>query len=353
MCASMVDIQCPTAEIRRGNKKRKKKKPQDENIYVRILLCRAAINYHDPRILFWNTTWSSGYHRTRLTARVCVCVCGTLQVSLTLPVSLSADTATRQNHQDSIKYNLKAAIICHRRWRMVSRCWITRYNSTLSSRHWSKVRLTWWIVVMERIFHWMWRNGWWICCRTSWRIWCRHRTRTTVRRVGIKCRLENIQNKSSKHQAITETRAADMQTVITSHQTSTTCWQISNNKSYINSPVDAMVSVWVNQSSNKTFIDVLVILIVTGQMVPSSHAPPWMVDEEEMRPGQWLGSVFEFPSVLWHCWLGDTCTTYHQRFSSRTSWRRKRKADGKNQVHLSMKKEVLMVLIMLPRGNNI
>jgi len=40
----MVDIQCPTAEIRRGNKKRRKKKPQDENVYVRILLCRAAIN---------------------------------------------------------------------------------------------------------------------------------------------------------------------------------------------------------------------------------------------------------------------------------------------------------------------
>jgi len=44
MCGSMVDIQCPTAEIRRGNKKRRKKKPQDENVYVRILLCRAAIN---------------------------------------------------------------------------------------------------------------------------------------------------------------------------------------------------------------------------------------------------------------------------------------------------------------------
>jgi len=44
----MVNIQCPTAEIRRGNKKRrrKNKKPQDENIYVRILLCRAAINEH-------------------------------------------------------------------------------------------------------------------------------------------------------------------------------------------------------------------------------------------------------------------------------------------------------------------
>ena len=33
MCGSMVDIQCPTSEIRRGNKKRRrKKKPQYENI---------------------------------------------------------------------------------------------------------------------------------------------------------------------------------------------------------------------------------------------------------------------------------------------------------------------------------
>jgi len=33
MCGSMVDIQSATAEIRRGNKKeKKKKKPQDENI---------------------------------------------------------------------------------------------------------------------------------------------------------------------------------------------------------------------------------------------------------------------------------------------------------------------------------
>jgi len=39
MCGSMVDIQSATADIRRGNKKkdrkierRKKKKPQDENI---------------------------------------------------------------------------------------------------------------------------------------------------------------------------------------------------------------------------------------------------------------------------------------------------------------------------------
>ena len=32
MCGSMVDIQSPTAETRRG-KNKKKKKPQDENIY--------------------------------------------------------------------------------------------------------------------------------------------------------------------------------------------------------------------------------------------------------------------------------------------------------------------------------
>jgi len=45
----MVDIQCPTAEIRPGNKKRRKKKPQDENIYVRILLCRAAVKEEETR----------------------------------------------------------------------------------------------------------------------------------------------------------------------------------------------------------------------------------------------------------------------------------------------------------------
>ena len=34
MCESMADIQSPTAEIRRGKKKeRKKNKRQDENIY--------------------------------------------------------------------------------------------------------------------------------------------------------------------------------------------------------------------------------------------------------------------------------------------------------------------------------
>jgi len=35
MCQSMVDIQSPTAEIRRGKKKKeeRKKKKQDENIY--------------------------------------------------------------------------------------------------------------------------------------------------------------------------------------------------------------------------------------------------------------------------------------------------------------------------------
>jgi len=49
MCGSMVDTQCLTAEIRRENKKRKKK-PEDENIYVGILLCRAAINYGLPAL---------------------------------------------------------------------------------------------------------------------------------------------------------------------------------------------------------------------------------------------------------------------------------------------------------------
>jgi len=37
MCGSMVEIQSPTAEIRRGNKKEEeeeRKKKQDENIYM-------------------------------------------------------------------------------------------------------------------------------------------------------------------------------------------------------------------------------------------------------------------------------------------------------------------------------
>jgi len=34
MCGSMADIQSPTAEMRRGKKERKKKKPQGKNIMV-------------------------------------------------------------------------------------------------------------------------------------------------------------------------------------------------------------------------------------------------------------------------------------------------------------------------------
>jgi len=34
MCGSMVDIQSPTAEIRRGKKERKKKKKPQDEIYM-------------------------------------------------------------------------------------------------------------------------------------------------------------------------------------------------------------------------------------------------------------------------------------------------------------------------------
>ena len=46
MCASMVETQSATAEIRRGKKKRRKKnKRQDENIYgLPYYIYRAAIN---------------------------------------------------------------------------------------------------------------------------------------------------------------------------------------------------------------------------------------------------------------------------------------------------------------------
>ena len=48
MCRSMVDIQSPTAEIRRGKKKKKKKKKKEERnrmkIYMVSLFHRATIN---------------------------------------------------------------------------------------------------------------------------------------------------------------------------------------------------------------------------------------------------------------------------------------------------------------------
>jgi len=48
MCGSMVDIQCPTAEIRRGNKKEERRNHMMKIYYFGILLCRAAINYYRP-----------------------------------------------------------------------------------------------------------------------------------------------------------------------------------------------------------------------------------------------------------------------------------------------------------------
>jgi len=48
----MVDIQSPTAEIRRGKKKKKKKKKKERNrmkIYMVSLFHRATINKEDRR----------------------------------------------------------------------------------------------------------------------------------------------------------------------------------------------------------------------------------------------------------------------------------------------------------------
>jgi len=48
MCGSMVDIQSPTAEIRRGNKeeeRRKKKKPQGKNIMSASAMQGGRNNY--------------------------------------------------------------------------------------------------------------------------------------------------------------------------------------------------------------------------------------------------------------------------------------------------------------------
>jgi len=36
MCRSMVDIQSPTAEIRRGNKKRRRQKKEERNYRAKI-----------------------------------------------------------------------------------------------------------------------------------------------------------------------------------------------------------------------------------------------------------------------------------------------------------------------------
>jgi len=47
MCRSMVDIQSPTAEIRRGKKRRRRKKKEERNrmkIYMVSLFHRATIN---------------------------------------------------------------------------------------------------------------------------------------------------------------------------------------------------------------------------------------------------------------------------------------------------------------------
>jgi len=43
MCGSMVDIQSPTAEIRRGKKKEERKKPQGKN----IMACRIPQGGHN------------------------------------------------------------------------------------------------------------------------------------------------------------------------------------------------------------------------------------------------------------------------------------------------------------------
>ena len=43
MCRSMVDIQSPTAEIRRGKKEEERRKKQDKNIYG-LPIHRATIN---------------------------------------------------------------------------------------------------------------------------------------------------------------------------------------------------------------------------------------------------------------------------------------------------------------------
>jgi len=55
MCQSMVNIQSPTAEIRRGKKRKKKERRNSMKIYMVSLLHRATIiSLTDPIIKWWN-----------------------------------------------------------------------------------------------------------------------------------------------------------------------------------------------------------------------------------------------------------------------------------------------------------
>ena len=57
MCGSMADIQSPTAEIRRGIKKDRRKKLQDENIYgLLYYIGRPEINYETIFLLLDTVT---------------------------------------------------------------------------------------------------------------------------------------------------------------------------------------------------------------------------------------------------------------------------------------------------------
>ena len=52
MCRSMVDIQSPTAEIRRGKKKKKEERRNRMKIYMVSLLHRATIKKTTEVVLF-------------------------------------------------------------------------------------------------------------------------------------------------------------------------------------------------------------------------------------------------------------------------------------------------------------
>ena len=55
MCQSMVDIQSPTAEIRRGKKRKKKERRNRMKIYMVSLFHRATINDHTEKAVEWPT----------------------------------------------------------------------------------------------------------------------------------------------------------------------------------------------------------------------------------------------------------------------------------------------------------
>jgi len=98
---------------------------------------------------------------------------------------------------------------------------------------------------------------------------------------------------------------------------------------------------WIFGATMRLFVKLtwpLVVVLVSDSWRKGSNAPSFrrqVIDEERMRPGHLLGSVF-FSSVQWHCWLNGVKDIWPMKhhainlrwFCSGTSGKRKlRKTD--------------------------